>query len=310
MAEEYAAAVDLTITPTDLVVPTPPSDPLTDLLRQGARTLLALAVEAEVAAWIEARAHLRDAAGRRQVVRNGHHPERTIQTGLGRFGDGRRGRRAAVPGTGILVVAEDVPGRARGQAVGRSVRGDLMGHLAASLLAKGPSLEGAGYGVRVRPEEECSNEGPSRVHINFGVTLRKNSIDFEDGSSLRRCDRKIDVDARTDQVAAERTGKGLGLVINRFHGDAGEKWTCPATARAVADEREIRRPRRRPGTGRALSREWPVVMVAQRLGAPAHSEQPDGAWAVDRQGGLRPGRLVTTTGPRLRPIMGLMFNMV
>ena len=40
-------------------------------------------VEAEVAAWIEAHAHHKDQAGRRQVVRNGYLPERTIQTGLG-----------------------------------------------------------------------------------------------------------------------------------------------------------------------------------------------------------------------------------
>lgn len=64
--------------------PTPATkDALTDLLREGARRLLAEAVEAEVAAWIDAHAHLKDAAGRCQVVRNGHLPERTIQTGLG-----------------------------------------------------------------------------------------------------------------------------------------------------------------------------------------------------------------------------------
>jgi putative transposase len=82
MAEEYAA-VDRSDTPTDLAVQAPSSDPLTDLLRQGARSLLAQAIEAEVVAWIEDHAHLRDDVGRQQVVRNGHHPERTIQTGLG-----------------------------------------------------------------------------------------------------------------------------------------------------------------------------------------------------------------------------------
>jgi len=58
-------------------------DVLSDILRQGARKLLADAVEAEVAEWIDRHAHLRDAEGRRQVVRNGHLPERTITTGLG-----------------------------------------------------------------------------------------------------------------------------------------------------------------------------------------------------------------------------------
>jgi putative transposase len=58
-------------------------DCLTEILRQGAQRLLAEAIEAEVAEWIEERKHLRDAAGRRQVVRNGRLPERTITTGVG-----------------------------------------------------------------------------------------------------------------------------------------------------------------------------------------------------------------------------------
>ena len=71
--------------PTEIrIVPLAPSqDVLTDLLRDGARRLLAQAVEAEVASWIDDHAHLKDYQGRRQVVRNGHLPERTIQTGIG-----------------------------------------------------------------------------------------------------------------------------------------------------------------------------------------------------------------------------------
>jgi hypothetical protein len=58
-------------------------DVLTDLLRQGAQQLLAQAIEAEVADWIDRHQDCRDAAGRRQVVRNGHLPERAITTGVG-----------------------------------------------------------------------------------------------------------------------------------------------------------------------------------------------------------------------------------
>jgi putative transposase len=81
-AEEYPAMNEST---TDLrIVPlTPTQDVLTDLLRDGARRLLAQAIEAEVAAWIDDHAHLKDDDGRRQVVRNGHLPERAIQTGIG-----------------------------------------------------------------------------------------------------------------------------------------------------------------------------------------------------------------------------------
>jgi transposase-like protein len=58
-------------------------DVLTDILRQGAQQLLAEAIEAEVADWIDRRQDCRDATGRRQVVRNGHLPERTITSGVG-----------------------------------------------------------------------------------------------------------------------------------------------------------------------------------------------------------------------------------
>jgi transposase-like protein len=73
-------------------------DVLTDVLRRGARKLLAEAIEVEVREWIDAHAAVRDAAGRRQVVRNGYLPERSITTGLGpvevrqpRVHDRRRG---------------------------------------------------------------------------------------------------------------------------------------------------------------------------------------------------------------------------
>ncbi len=58
-------------------------DPLTAVLRAGARRLLGQAIEAEVAAHIEAHAGLTDASGRRRVVRHGYLPEREIQTGIG-----------------------------------------------------------------------------------------------------------------------------------------------------------------------------------------------------------------------------------
>lgn len=81
-AEEYPAMSQST---TEIrIVPLAPSqDVLTDLLRDGARRLLAQAIEAEVAAWIDDHAHLKDDQGRRQVIRNGHLPERAIQTGIG-----------------------------------------------------------------------------------------------------------------------------------------------------------------------------------------------------------------------------------
>ncbi|MEK7732444.1 MAG: transposase, partial [Planctomycetota bacterium] len=60
-----------------------PKDVLTEILRHGACELLATAVEAEVAGYIDEHAGHADEHGHRLVVRNGHHRERTIQTGLG-----------------------------------------------------------------------------------------------------------------------------------------------------------------------------------------------------------------------------------
>ena len=58
-------------------------DPLLAVLREGARRMLMQAIEAEVEAFLAAHAELTDDWGRRRVVRNGHAPERQIQTGIG-----------------------------------------------------------------------------------------------------------------------------------------------------------------------------------------------------------------------------------
>jgi transposase-like protein len=59
------------------------SDPLTEVLRNGARTLLGLAVEAEVAAWLSTHTDKLTDDGRRRLVRYGHMPEREVMTGIG-----------------------------------------------------------------------------------------------------------------------------------------------------------------------------------------------------------------------------------
>ncbi|MEF3077276.1 transposase, partial [Methylobacter sp. Wu1] len=59
------------------------NDPLQEVLREGARKLLAAAIEAEVAAFIAQHSALKTDADKAAVVRNGYLPERSIQTGLG-----------------------------------------------------------------------------------------------------------------------------------------------------------------------------------------------------------------------------------
>ena len=56
------------------------TDVLTEILREGAQTLLVQAVEAEVGEWIDRHAHLKDEKGHQQVVRNGRLPDRKITT--------------------------------------------------------------------------------------------------------------------------------------------------------------------------------------------------------------------------------------
>jgi transposase-like protein len=58
-------------------------DPLTEVLRAGARQLLEQAVEAELEAFLAAYADLKTEDGRQRLVRHGHGPERDVLTGIG-----------------------------------------------------------------------------------------------------------------------------------------------------------------------------------------------------------------------------------
>jgi transposase-like protein len=56
---------------------------LDEILRNGAQEMLSRAIEDEVASYVGDRSHLVDEKGRRLVVRNGHLPERSLQTPVG-----------------------------------------------------------------------------------------------------------------------------------------------------------------------------------------------------------------------------------
>ena len=58
-------------------------DPLTEILRAGAKRLISRAVEAEFDAFPAAHGDLALPDGRQRVVRHGHDPARIIQTGIG-----------------------------------------------------------------------------------------------------------------------------------------------------------------------------------------------------------------------------------
>jgi transposase-like protein len=59
------------------------ADPLSELLRQGARQLIQQAVEAELATFLTGFEQRKLGDGRAAIVRNGYQPERQIQTGIG-----------------------------------------------------------------------------------------------------------------------------------------------------------------------------------------------------------------------------------
>lgn len=58
-------------------------DPLTELLRTGAKQLICKAVDAELQELLSGYSEQKAEDGRAAVVRNGYHPERDIQTGIG-----------------------------------------------------------------------------------------------------------------------------------------------------------------------------------------------------------------------------------
>lgn len=59
------------------------SDPLHELIRNGARKLINEAVQAELSQLLRQFSDLTDEHGRQAIVRNGYLPERTVQTGVG-----------------------------------------------------------------------------------------------------------------------------------------------------------------------------------------------------------------------------------
>jgi len=59
------------------------ADPLTEMLRAGAQQLIRQAVEVELQELLEQQSERRTADGKAGVVRNGYHPERELQTGVG-----------------------------------------------------------------------------------------------------------------------------------------------------------------------------------------------------------------------------------
>ncbi|CAL1242083.1 transposase (plasmid) [Candidatus Methylocalor cossyra] len=80
---EYAMGEDKVIRLKSPGTPGAVEDPLTEVLREGARRLLVSAIEAEVESFLEQFREEKTTEGLNRMVRNGRLPSRTIQTGIG-----------------------------------------------------------------------------------------------------------------------------------------------------------------------------------------------------------------------------------
>jgi putative transposase len=101
--ERYAVKDDTSI--ISFRQPDSVEDPLTEIAREGARRMLATALEAEIEAFVGRFSEERLPDGRQRVVRHGYGPERRIQTGIGAL-EVRRPKvrdRAAETGSGEKV---------------------------------------------------------------------------------------------------------------------------------------------------------------------------------------------------------------
>src|SRR5271169_99915 len=90
-------------------------DPLTEILRSGARRLISQAVEVEFETFLTSHAELVLADGRQRVVRHGHEPVRAIQTGIGpvEVQKPKARDRGATPGARIRFASNILPKWAR-----------------------------------------------------------------------------------------------------------------------------------------------------------------------------------------------------
>jgi putative transposase len=90
-------------------------DPLTEILRSGARRLISQAVEAEFEAFLASNAELVLPDGRQRVVRHGHDPVRALQTGIGpvEVQKPKARDRGATPGARIRFTSNILPKWAR-----------------------------------------------------------------------------------------------------------------------------------------------------------------------------------------------------
>jgi putative transposase len=141
---------------------------LEDVLPQGAQKMLAAALEAEVDSFLERYKSLKTESGHQGVVRNGHAPERHVQTGLGPIKLQRPKVRAKVrdiDGQPVSFTSQILPAwLRRSKSIDELIpwlylRGISTGDFSQSLQAiLGPDAQGLSATNVCRPKESWMND--------------------------------------------------------------------------------------------------------------------------------------------------------
>ena len=274
-------------------------DPLTEVVRAGARQLVRHAVEAEVAALLAAYADHRTETGRRRLVRHGHGPEREILTGIGAVPVRRpkvrdRGRRGG--GSDPIFLDDAAAFRAPDALVGRGAADAVSAGSVERGLRGGAVGAGGPGGVGIVAGCDRSSQigmgGGARALAAPGsleptVCLRLGGRDLPSGSIGRREAVRSGVD-RCDAGGPEGTAgvpRGVPGERSELAGTpGGSEGTWPHDPPGTGDRG--RSSRLLEGAGRELPKDAPPALLGaqDRERAERVAEGP----AAEREAGPAP----------------------
>src|ERR1700677_532743 len=241
-------------------------DPLSEILRTGARRLIAQAIEAEFETFLASTAELVLPDGRRRVVRHGHDPVRAIQTGIGPIEVQKPNARdrAAASGARIRFTSNILPKWARRtQSLDALLpvldlrgisAGDFQEALAALLGKEAPNLSPA---VIARLKSEWEDE--YRRWQKRDLSARHYVYVWADGVYLQA---RLEPQAECMLVLMGATPEGKKELIGFQTGMRGERAKLEGAARRFEGARPV---------GRAASRHWrwrARVLEGPRRGVP------------------------------------------
>ena len=241
-------------------------DPLTEILRSGARRLIAQAVEAEFETFLASTTDLVLPDGRQRVVRHGHDPVRAIQTGIGpvEVQKPKARDRGAAAGARIRFTSNILPKWARRTKSLDALlpvlylrgisAGDFQEVLAALLGKDAPNLSPA---VIARLKGEWEDE--YRRWQARDLSARHYVYVWADGVYLQA---RMEPQAECMLVLMGATPEGKKELIGFQTGHAGERAKLEGTARRFEGARPVDRAASRHRRWRAR------VLESPRRGVP------------------------------------------